>query len=46
LKHARFDNSYEAELRKLVCVDLLIVDDFALDAMDVFDNLILSRRDT
>jgi DNA replication protein DnaC len=38
LKHARFDNSYEAELRKLVCVDLLVVDDFALDAMDATES--------
>ncbi len=38
LKHARFDNSYEVELRKLVCVDLLIVDDFALDAMDATES--------
>lgn len=34
LKHARLTNSHEAELRKLLVVDLLIVDDFALDAMD------------
>jgi len=34
LKHARLDNSYEAELRKLITVDVLIVDDFCLDAMD------------
>ena len=34
LRHARLDNSYEAELRKLVSVDLLIIDDFALDVMD------------
>lgn len=34
LKHARLDNTYEAELRKLLAADLLIVDDFALDAMD------------
>jgi DNA replication protein DnaC len=34
LKHARLDHSYEAELRKLIAVDLLIVDDFGLDAMD------------
>ncbi|MDQ3363808.1 MAG: ATP-binding protein [Myxococcota bacterium] len=26
LKHARLDNSYEAELRKLLAVDLLVVD--------------------
>jgi DNA replication protein DnaC len=34
LKHARLDNSYEAELRKLIAVDLLVVDDFGLDGMD------------
>lgn len=38
LKHARLDNSYEAELRKLIAVDLLIVDDFALDAMDAMES--------
>lgn len=34
LKHARLDNSYDAELRKLIAVDLLLLDDFGLDAMD------------
>ena len=34
LKHARLDNSYEAEFRKLLGVDLLILDDFALDTLD------------
>lgn len=34
LKHARLDNSYEAELRKLLAADLLILDDFGLDAME------------
>lgn len=34
LKHARLDNTYEAELRRLIGADLLIVDDFGLDAMD------------
>jgi DNA replication protein DnaC len=38
LKHARLDNSYEAELRKLIVVDLLIVDDFGLDAMDATES--------
>lgn len=38
LKHARLDNSYEAELRKLIAVDLLVVDDFALDAMDATES--------
>jgi DNA replication protein DnaC len=34
LKHARLDNSYEAELRKLLAVDLLVVDDFGMDVME------------
>ena len=34
LQHARLDRSYEAELRKLIAVELLIVDDFGLDTMD------------
>jgi DNA replication protein DnaC len=34
LRHARLDNSYEVELRRLIAVDLLVVDDFGLDAMD------------
>jgi DNA replication protein DnaC len=38
LKHARLDNSYEAELRKLVAPALLIIDDFALDAMDATES--------
>ena len=38
LRHARLDNSYEAELRKLIAVDLLILDDFGLDAMDVTES--------
>ncbi|MDP2956768.1 MAG: ATP-binding protein [Longimicrobiales bacterium] len=38
LKHARLDNSYEAELRKLIAADLLIIDDFALDAMDLLES--------
>lgn len=38
LKHARLDNSYEQELRKLLGVDLLIIDDFGLDAMDVTES--------
>ena len=38
LKHARLDNSYEVELRKLIAVDLLVVDDFALDAMDATES--------
>lgn len=38
LKHARLDNSHEAELRKLIGVDLLLVDDFGLDAMDTIES--------
>jgi DNA replication protein DnaC len=34
LRHARLDNSYEPLLRKLISVDLLIIDDFGLDAME------------
>ena len=38
LKHARLDNSHEAELRKLIAVDLLLVDDFGLDVMDATES--------
>src|SRR5207247_1930830 len=34
LRAARLDNSYDTELRKLLRVDLLIVDDLALKTMD------------
>lgn len=34
LKAARLDNSVEAEMRRLARVELLILDDFALQAMD------------
>ena len=38
LRHARLDNSYDAELRKLLSVDLLILDDFGLDTMDTVES--------
>jgi DNA replication protein DnaC len=38
LKAARLDASYDAEMRKLVGVDLLIVDDFALSALDATET--------
>lgn len=38
LRHARLDNSYDAELRRIIAVDLLIVDDFGLDAMDATES--------
>lgn len=38
LKHARLDHTYDAELRKLLAVDLLILDDFAIDVVDVTES--------
>lgn len=38
LRHSRLDNSHETELRKLLSVDLLIFDDFGLDAMDASER--------
>ena len=38
LRASRLDNSHDAEMRKLLRVDLLIVDDFALQALDAFDT--------
>src|SRR5216684_5654342 len=38
LKHARLDNSAEAELRKLLAVDLLVLDDFAIDVLDSLES--------
>ena len=34
LKHARLDHTVEQEMRRLLGVDLLLLDDFGLDAMD------------
>jgi DNA replication protein DnaC len=49
LKHARLDNTHEQELRRLLAVDLLIIDDFGLDAMDTSESRdayeILTERD-
>jgi DNA replication protein DnaC len=49
LKHARLDHTHESELRKLLAVDVLIVDDFGLDAMDTAESRdvheILTERD-
>jgi DNA replication protein DnaC len=49
LKAARLDNSVEAEMRKLARIELLILDDFALQAMDPtetadFYELIVERH--
>jgi DNA replication protein DnaC len=38
LEHARLTQSHEAELRKLLAIDLLLLDDFGLDAMDAQES--------
>ena len=38
LKASRLDASYEAEMRKLVGVDLLVIDDFALQPLDATET--------
>jgi DNA replication protein DnaC len=38
LRASRLDNSHDAEMRKLLRVDLLILDDFALQTMDALDT--------
>jgi DNA replication protein DnaC len=38
LRHARLTNSHETELRRFLAVDLLVIDDFCLDAMDAQES--------
>jgi DNA replication protein DnaC len=38
LRASRLDNSHDVEMRKLLRVDLLIVDDFALQPLDALDT--------
>ena len=38
LKAARLDHTYEAELRRLIGVDVLIIDDFALQTHDATEG--------
>ncbi len=38
LRASRLDNSHDAEMRRLVRVDLLVLDDFALQPMDGLDT--------
>ena len=38
LRASRLDNSHDAELRKRIRVDLLLLDDFALQAFDALDT--------
>ena len=51
LRASRLDNSHEVEIRKLLRVDLLIIDDFALQPLDPLDTadiyeLIVERHRT
>jgi DNA replication protein DnaC len=51
LKASRLDNSHDTEVRKLLRVDLLVLDDFALSALDAVDTaeiyeLIVERHRT
>jgi DNA replication protein DnaC len=51
LRASRLDNSHDNEMRKLLRVDLLIVDDFALQSLDALDTadvyeLIVERHRT
>lgn len=38
LRASRLDNSHDAEMRKLLRVDLLVLDDFALNSLDPLDT--------
>src|SRR5947199_7262916 len=38
LRASRLDNSHDMEMHKLLRVDLLLVDDFALQALDALDT--------
>jgi DNA replication protein DnaC len=38
LRASRLDNSHDAEMRKLMRVDLLVLDDFALQPLDALDT--------
>jgi DNA replication protein DnaC len=38
LRKARLDRSYEAEFRKIISVDLLILDDLAIDVVDATES--------
>jgi DNA replication protein DnaC len=38
LRASRLDNSHDLEMRKLIRVDLLIIDDFALQTLDALDT--------
>src|SRR5207244_10964899 len=38
LRASRLDNSHDVEMRKLLRLDLLLIDDFALQALDALDT--------
>src|SRR5207302_5900632 len=38
LKASRLDGTYEAEMRRLIAVDLLVLDDFAIHRMDAAET--------
>jgi DNA replication protein DnaC len=38
LRASRLDNSHDTEIRKLLRVDLLVIDDFALQSLDALDT--------
>jgi len=38
LKAARLDDTYDREMRHIIGVDLLIIDDFGLDKMDIIES--------
>ena len=38
LKASRLDHTYEREMRRLLSIDLLVVDDFGLDQMDAMES--------
>ncbi len=38
LKACRLDNSYDKEMRRLISVDLLVLDDFGIDQLDATES--------
>lgn len=38
LKACRLDNSYDREMRRLISVDLLVLDDFGIDQLDAIES--------
>jgi DNA replication protein DnaC len=38
LKASRLDGTYEAEMRRLITVDVLVLDDFAIHPLDTIET--------